>query len=43
MIWQCAPLIGDGIALMISPLNMLTDEQVALLPGKVTAKVMGLA
>ena len=32
MIWQCAPIIGKGIALMISPLNMLTEEQVALLP-----------
>ena len=32
MIWQCAPLIGAGIALMVSPLNMLTEDQVILLP-----------
>lgn len=42
MIWQCAPLIGDGIALMISPLNMLTDEQVALLPGKSNGQSNGI-
>ena len=32
MIWQCAPLIGDGICLMISPLNLLTEQQTSNLP-----------
>lgn len=32
MIWQCAPSIGHGICLMVSPLNLLTEQQSARLP-----------
>ena len=32
LIWQCAPIIGAGISLMLSPLNMLSEDQIAALP-----------
>ena len=32
LIRQCAPIIGAGISLMLSPLNMLSEDQIAALP-----------